>query len=282
MSSLNFNCGIHTISREGVYEDVLKLYVSSDVLHHYPVMMHFNGEMALDGGGIKRDVFAAFFEEMYCHLFEGSSLVIPLIRPGVSLDTVAVIGAIISHAYLISATLPVRVAFPCLASILCSSYNDHSIPDNVLVEIFIDSLSNYDAIICQRARKEVRMDYSSFSEKVFNDLSQVLSSYSCRELPTPHNLEEILLQVARYQFHMKPAALIATFRSGIPDCHKPFWNNVSVPHLYSIYRAMAVSTDKIISSINSNCEPGNPSEERVLMYLRQYIGSLSKKKLSIF
>ena len=63
MSSLNFHCGIHTISREGVYEDVLKLYVSSDVLHHYPVMMHFNGEMALDGGGIKRDVFAAFLKK---------------------------------------------------------------------------------------------------------------------------------------------------------------------------------------------------------------------------
>ena len=77
MSSLNFTYGIHTISWEGVYEDVLKLYVSSDVLRHYPVIMHFNGEMALDGGGIKRDVFAAFFEEMYCHLFEGSSLVIP-------------------------------------------------------------------------------------------------------------------------------------------------------------------------------------------------------------
>ena len=45
---------------------------------------------------------------------------------------------------------------------------------------------------------------------------------------------------------------------------------------------MCASTEKILETIEANCEPSIPSEEQVLMYLKQYVGSLSKNKLSLF
>ena len=199
MCSLNLTYGIYTVSREGIYQDVLELYGSDGFLSHYPVAMEFKGELALDAGGVKRDVFATFFEEMYRHLFDGSSLVTPSVRPGVSLDTVA---TIISHAYLVSAVLPVRIAFPCLAGVLCGDYSENSIPGNILVETLLNSFSHYDALVFLQAREEVKKSNTTFSDMVNKNLIRVLSYYNCSALPTPTNLEDLLLQVATYEFNM--------------------------------------------------------------------------------
>lgn len=67
---------------------------------------------------------------MYRYFFEGSILVTPSVHPRTSLEKMKVMGTIISHGYLVSGVLPIRVAFPCLAAILCLRYNESSIPDN--------------------------------------------------------------------------------------------------------------------------------------------------------
>uniref|UniRef100_A0A1X7T2C6 HECT domain-containing protein n=1 Tax=Amphimedon queenslandica TaxID=400682 RepID=A0A1X7T2C6_AMPQE len=82
MCSLTLTDGSYTVSRERIYHNVLELYSSDAIISHYPVTMEFKGELALDAGGVKRDVFATFFEEMYRTLFDGSSLVTPSVRPG--------------------------------------------------------------------------------------------------------------------------------------------------------------------------------------------------------
>lgn len=45
---------------------------------------------------------------------------------------------------------------------------------------------------------------------------------------------------------------------------------------------MFVSPEKVVTSIETNCEPENNTQERVLMYLRQYVGSLSRNNLCLF
>ena len=47
------------------------------------------------------------------------------------MDDVAVISKIISHCYLVTGILPVRIAFPCLAAILLCNVHDGVIPDNI-------------------------------------------------------------------------------------------------------------------------------------------------------
>lgn len=115
--------------------------------------------------------------------------------------------------------------------------------------------------------------YDSFSDDVSSGLMQILSFYSCRGIPIPKNLEKLMLQVACYEFSVKPAAMLKCFSSGIPDCHRPFWRRMSVSQLYSVYTAMCISVDKILSFIDSGSNPCTLSEERVLMYLRQYVGN---------
>ncbi len=89
-----------------MFDEIILLYGNreQDVLQVYQLL----SEQAIDA---TRDLFSAFFEEAYKKLFDGSSLLCPVVHPGMDVSTV---GLIISHAYLVTGLLPTRIAFPCL------------------------------------------------------------------------------------------------------------------------------------------------------------------------
>ena len=129
------------MKRSQIFADVLNLY-SKDrdtVLSEYPFRTRFIGEVAVDLGGVTRDVFSAFFEEAYARCFDGSSLLTPSDSPFMDLSTMSTLGTIISHVYLLTGMLPVKVAFPCLASVLLPLVS--GIPEEVIVRCFVDCLS---------------------------------------------------------------------------------------------------------------------------------------------
>ena len=80
---------------------------------------------------------------------------------------------------------------------------------------------------------------------------------------------------------MKPAAGIATIRSGIPTKHSPFWSRMSVSDLHAVYSALALSPARVLAMIE---EPAcvTPNQERVVAYLRQFIGSMHQDKIRAF
>ena len=262
MESLSLKYGRHhKIQRQDVYAGVMKLYQTcqDEIMNEYPFRVQFEGEKAIDIGGVSRDMFSAFFEEAYRNLYEGASLVTPAIHPGMDLSSLPVFGSIISHAYLVSGTLPIRIAFPCLTAMLLS---ECQLPDEVLVNNFIDSLSVYDAMAFKQAFGQVRDQLPSFSEEVMSGLYHVLSYYGCRELPHPQTLKHLVLQIANFEIKMKSSAAIASIRSGIPTKHAPFWEKLSVADFYSTYIALSVSPAKVLKMIE-DCTTTNPCEERI-------------------
>ena len=87
-------------------------------------------------------------------------------------------------------------------------------------------------------------------------------------------MKRLMLQLAKFEFNVKPAAAIASIHSGIPSKHLPVWEGLSVADFYSTYTALSVSPAKVLKMME-NCVISNPSEERVLSYLRQYIGNIA-------
>jgi hypothetical protein len=53
------------------------MYADENVMKKYPFFVRFDGEKAVDLGGVTRDMFSAFFEVLYLKLFDGSSLFYP-------------------------------------------------------------------------------------------------------------------------------------------------------------------------------------------------------------
>ena len=268
------------IVRNDEYESVVKLYLGdqlNETLSKYPFRMRFVDEKGIDLGGVCRDAFTAFFSIAYRKFFDGSTLVTPAIHPGTDVAALKTMGCVISHAYLVSGILPVKVAFPCLAQVLLPK-DDLVIPDDVYMKTFFDSLSVHDQEVFKVAYDEIKENRESFSADVKSSLKVILSLYGCRELPKPKNLQRLTLQLAKYQFELYPSAAISAMKSGVAVQHLPFWKNMSLAELYRIYSAMSVSPAKVIKMLE-NVPFSNKNEERVLGYLRQYVGNITNEQL---
>lgn len=50
----------HLIDRTKVYEEVINLYQNDEILKEFPIYIKFKGEVAIDHGGVHRDMFSAF------------------------------------------------------------------------------------------------------------------------------------------------------------------------------------------------------------------------------
>lgn len=278
---IRFKHGIpHLIRRSNIYEDVVTLYNSSgeDIFRERPFRVRFHKEKALDIGGVSRDMFSAFFEEMYIKLFDGSSLLTPIDYAKFKVSPYPILGTIMSHAYLVAGVLPVKIAFPTLCAMLLN--NADLIPDDVMISSFVDSLNNFEASIVSAALQVVK-DQKNFSKEIEAKLIDIYSRYGVYEVPKPGNLLELVTGISRHHFFRKPAAAIAEVRSGIPEVYSDFWKSMSIGDFFSIYRAMQVSTEKVLRMIDK-VTLNNSGQKRVFGFLQQYIGNMRHDELRRF
>ncbi len=124
-------CIEHLIERTNVYEDVIDLYREGDIVGEYPIFISFRGELGVDDGGVQRDMFSAFWEQAFDKLFEGITSLVPMLHPQSDLT---LIGHILSHGYLVTGILPIRIALPTLAAMLLG--RSVSLPPNALLDSF--------------------------------------------------------------------------------------------------------------------------------------------------
>lgn len=267
----------HTINRNNIFEDVIDLYQTQNQLENeYPLYIEFTGERAIDTGGVTRDMFSGFFNECYMKFFDGGVLLTPIIHPHTDISKLTTIGAIISHSYLISGSLPVRIAFPTLAAILLGPAT--VVPQSMLLEAFVENLSAHESGLLKQA---FNCSAQKFSLQFSTELLDILSVFGCREMPCPVTLKRIVLDVAKFEFLLKPATAVAMMHSGLLPKHQEFWSQLSIFDLHDVYVAQTVSPVRVLSMIEEpSCS--TPNEERVMTYLRRFVGSMSQDELHAF
>ncbi len=137
------------VSRSNLYDDVVKVFMDEHIIIEYPLRIKFEEERAMDCGGVSRDMLSGFWEEAYQKLFDGCQLMTPVIHPQVDMKVLPIIGRILSHGYIASGFLPVRIAFPTLACLLLGP--TVSISDGILLDTFPDCLSAHEAKVIREA-----------------------------------------------------------------------------------------------------------------------------------
>ena len=70
---------------------------------------------------------------------------------------------------------------------------------------------------------EVNAGATAFKRESRVGLLELASRFGSRRVPTPAILKDMFLQIATYEFILKPAAAIMAINSGIPNQHLPFW-----------------------------------------------------------
>ena len=230
-------------------------------------MISYVGEQAVDCGGVCRDMLSGFWEEAYAKLFDGSTLLTPAVHAQTNTQDFVLLGNILSQGYLLEGFLPIRIAFPSLASMILG--HDVQIPDEMLIDAFIASLSIVECELIKSCLTEIK-----FSSHITNRLIDLLSRYGSREVPTPATLRTQLLQVSRFEFVTKPVSAHILIASGISHKEKSFWNSISIKELRSVYKCLSGTPEHVLELLE---EPLflNPNQERVYGYLRGMIGNFS-------
>ena len=185
------------INHENLYNDVLSMYQEDGVVCEYPLFIKYNGENAVDDGGVQRDMFSAFWVDVYIHLFEGAKTLIPMVQPGIDIAIFSTLGRIISHGYLACGFLPARIALPSLISMLLGP--SVTIPSSILIESF----SEYVSEVERHKLKTALTSSLAFGSSMVEDLVAILSRFGCRQIPNHLNLPKLIEDVARYEFCVK-------------------------------------------------------------------------------
>lgn len=267
----------HQIHRSNIFEEVIRLFSEPRIMCEYPLRISFVGEQAIDTGGVLRDMLSAFWEEAYLKHFDGAGLLTPIVHAQIDLSALPILGSVLSHGYLVAGYLPLRIAFPTLAGMLLGPgtpyQNEH------LMSAFIECISSTEAALLKECLK---VKGSSFSVQTQAKLVEIFSQFDSRQLPTPANFKQQLLQVAKYQFTIKPMAAIASINSGISPAESAFWKGKTVDDLYILYQALTADPSKVLELLTEPEDELNSSEQRVYLYLKQFIGNMRSDELQNF
>lgn len=177
-------------------------------------------------------MYSAFWNEAYLKYFDGESLLVPALHPNAELAVFPILGTIISHGFMVSGFLPIRIAFPVLAAVLCGT--DVKVPDVILVESFVDYLSSYESSLLREAVQSARIQQEAFSSQMVTKLISILSRLGCTEIPNPANIKMLIVNIAKHQLIAKPLGALFTLRSGVPSIYYNFWKLFSVEKLFSL------------------------------------------------
>jgi len=142
----------------------------------------------------------------------------PAVHAYVDSTSLPQLGKVLSHGYLSCGFIPVRIAFPTLATSLLGPTVD--VPLHIMVQSFQDYLSSVDRATVQEA---LRFKGNSYPNELVVQLVNILSRYGCREMPTPKNIMQLLHVIAKHEFISRPFKAITQINNGIPLEHKPFW-----------------------------------------------------------
>lgn len=189
----------HWIRQTDVFKDAITPYTKERemLLREFPVRFKFAREMAVDTGGVCRDLFSAFWEKAYEKAFDGTNSLMPAIHPHIDMELFPLMGTIFSHGFISCGFMPVRLGFPTIASIVLGT--SVMIPDSILLASFHDYLSFHD----QETLKDI-FDIAVFSDDLTRGLITMLAQFGCQRRPIPDNINTLILQIARHEFLTKP------------------------------------------------------------------------------
>lgn len=273
----------HPIQRAKVYSDVLEMYQENliEVLKQYPFRVEYEGEMACDTGGVCRDLFSCFWEEVFLNNFDGEQLLVPCISPEADIQgptsIFKILGTILSHGFMVCGFLPVRVAFPVVAAVLLGT--DIVIPDNILIDTFVDFLASHESSILRDAVLDVKIGQPLTPH--ISNLISILSRFGCKKVPSSTNLLNLIVGVSKHCFISQPFSVLHAMRSGVPKPFEVFWKAYKVEEMYTLYKALNATTSSVLHMIDEP-EGMNCAQKRVFSYLMSFIGNMKRDDLRLF
>ena len=146
----------------------------------------------------------------------------------------------------------------------------------IIVESFIDYFTTHESSVIRNS-----IEQKSFSCQTQTQLINILSRLGCTEVPSPSNIKQLVLRVARHLFLGKPLGVVYALNSGIPIPYHSFWEQFSIDELFCLYKVLNATTSAVLDLIEDPADM-NPAEDRVFGFLLAFIGNMRRSELRLF
>ena len=110
----------------------------------------------------------------------------------------------------------------------------------------------------------------------------ILSHLGCTQVPTPYNIKDLIIDLAKHQFKIKPLGTVFAMNSGVATwCVLLILGEMSVEQLFQLYKVLNTTPPKVLAMIT---EPrcSNVAESRVFNYLKTHVGNMKQQELHCF
>ncbi|KAF3851988.1 hypothetical protein F7725_005343 [Dissostichus mawsoni] len=216
-------------------------------------------EKALDGEGVSREVYSAFWE-LFLQQCEGEDERVPRLRPDYSEKEWQAVGRVWIKGYMDHNIIPIRLS-PAFILSCCQGVS--SVDEELLMMSFLRYLS-------------VTEETWKIDEEDLLDLFSRMGSHC---LPSKDKIRAAIVVMAHKALLQEPKFIIDCFHSSIHNAVPRLLTKESIMELYENKRP---TNRKVAQMIKPSNESLNPQEQAALTYLLRYVRSLDQRKLEIF
>ena len=255
---LNPEVQIVVVSRESIYNDMIKLYSKRQVLKNI-LAFTFMGEEAV-GDGVSRDAYSAFYKELYAKM-DGYTQRVP--TSNFDEEELTVIGKIIYHGYILYDVFPIELSKISLKYALFEQCEKSE-----LITSFLHFITPVE-------EKTIK----SFLEGSFHDKQPILdifSDYAVFTLPSRENLSDLLEKASRIALIRSPFFAMQAMTKGFGT----FFNKLEPKMIDALYHCTTPTADLVIKNLESN-EVCN-MDQKITTWVHRYIRNCTRSELSQF
>ncbi|OWF55213.1 uncharacterized protein LOC110462793 isoform X2 [Mizuhopecten yessoensis] len=264
------------VSRENLVRNLFDIYTDPMIVDSY-LHVKMVDEQGSDWGGVSRDCFTSFWNEVSENFFRGSSVLIPHLPPHRLEEEYKfrLLGRILAHSTAILGYIPVPL---CKSVVMVTIFDTTTIEESTLLEDFLLFLDQHDARIVQKALT----DFGSLSDEDRDTLQDMFSRFDMGCLIQESTFRDHFLKMARSELCIKPRSLCELIREGIPQIHyERFWSQLTLDHLQILNDRLKPTAEKIIACLRPDESELNSRTETVYEYFTDLIADLSQDDLEI-
>jgi len=126
-------------------------------------------------------------------------------------------------------------------------------------------------------------DFNALSHTEHDNLLSVLGVYGMYAIPTCHNMENLICNIARHHLLDQPQPFLELMKSGIPHTqHEAFWSFLTVPSINYLFEQQLPTTEKVVSVLVAEQEHLRQDEQNCFYFLRQFVDRLDQEELTAF
>ncbi len=263
--------GMHLVEvgRLTVFDELLEVYRENSGIIKKELRVRFRGESGVDGGGLSRELFPAFWQSAEQRVFEGHVEKIPLVTPETA-DLFLLMGTILSHGYVLTGYFPLYFAKTLTSELMCEN-ND--LVHDLLYQSFLGYI---DATESEAVTKYLANSQENLLQEV---IIPMLSRFNCCTNPSPLNFKEVIIKTARCALICLPFFAIAEMKRGMLRSFPQLWGKCHASVVTNFLNDLLPTTQKVWAMV---CEPefATKSEARVFDFFRRFVLSLNPEYLA--